>query len=721
MDDRADILVVDDNPINLQVLSDILRREPFRVHAALSGEVALRAVAKRRPDLILLDVKMPEMSGFEVCRRLKADESTHDIPVIFISAMNDVEDKVMAFGAGGIDYVTKPFQAEEVLARVRTHLELNGIKRDLERRVAERTRALEESEARYRVLFEDSPLAVIVYDADTWKIVEVNGACTRMLGYPRQRWVGSSLGFMLERGQRDAMRALSRNLTEHSEEAVLTGHLRLSHADGRQVETEGIVQCVSYPGCRAHILMLQDITERRRVEEQLRLEAREHRQKLEFSLHYDALTGLPNRMLLTERIRQGVSQAKQTGCWMAVCYIDLDGFAAYNEAYGQEISDHLLINTAECLRSCLRGGDTLARVGGDEFVLLVLGINSHMELTAFLENVSARLSEPFVSDTAVITLSASIGVTIYPQDSADADTLLRHADQSMMRAKQLGKGRHELFDAEGDRRVREQYESIELMRTALSRREFVLYYQPKVDLETRAITGVEALIRWSHPERGLLPPGAFLPAIEEDAFAVDLGDWVIGEALAQITRWRAQGLELCISVNIAAQHLLQSDFIERLQSLLAAHPEVPPGNLEIEVLESSRLDNIERVERVIVACRALGVGFSLDDFGTGYSSLTYLRALSADTLKIDQSFIRNMMEDKGDLAIVSGVIGLASAFDRRVVAEGVETLEHARLLLSLGCHQFQGYGIARPMPAEDVPGWVARWPDPSWLALAEGR
>lgn len=719
MERHAEILIVDDNPINLQVLSGILEQENYKVRAALSGEAALRAVDASVPDLILLDIKMPEMSGFETCRRLKAVEKTRNVPVIFISAMQDVEDKLAAFKAGGVDYVIKPFQAEEVLVRVKTHLELYWIKRDLEHRVAERTRALEQSEARYRVLFEDSPLAVIVYDADAWTILEINAASSRMLGYSREQWVGGSLGRVIERPQRESMRALSRNLTEHSEESVLTGHLQLRHQQGHRVETEGIVQSIAYPGCRAHILMLQDISERRKVEEQLRIEAREHRQKLEFTLHYDVLTGLPNRVLLTERLRQGISQSKQTGCWMALCYLDLDSFAAINEMYGQENSDHLLINTAECLRTCLRGGDTLARVGGDEFALLVLGIRNQSDLDAFLESVRERLAEPFVSDTAVITLSASIGITLFPRDSADPDTLLRHADQAMMKAKQLGKGHHQLFDPEDDRRARAQQETIELMRGALARREFVLYYQPKVDLRERRIVGVEALIRWSHPERGLLSPGAFLPALEEDAMAIDLGEWVIGEALEQMARWQQLGLEMSVSVNVSAPHLMQASFIHRLQELLARHPEIGCGRLEVEVLETSRLDNIARVEELIVACRALGVGFSLDDFGTGYSSLSYLRGLSADTLKIDQSFIRNMLNDRGDLAIVSGVIGLANAFGRRVVAEGVETLEHAKILLSLGCTRVQGYGIARPMPAEDLPGWVRAWPDPSWAALAD--
>ena len=485
--------------------------------------------------------------------------------------------------------------------------------------------------------------------------------------------------------------------------------LRFHHEDGHLLETEGIVQRIDYPGsCRAHILMLQDVTERRHAEERLQLEAKEHRHQLELSAYYDALTGLPNRALLTQRMRQDIIQAQRTGCWMTVCYLDIDAFGALNASYGQTTGDHLLINIAECLRSCLRGGDTLARIGGDEFALLVLGIRNQDGLDRFIQNLQSRLSEPFVSDTATVTLSASLGVTIYPQDTADPDILLRHADQAMMQAKQRARGSWHCYDPESDRRVRAQRESVENMRASLARGEFILYYQPKVDLKHGRVTGAEALIRWQHPERGLLLPGSFLPAIEGDGFMAELGDWVIGAALAQMARWREGGLDLAVSVNIAAQHLVQPDFVARLRKRLAECPGTRSGQLEIEVLETSGLDDITRVEQIIVACREMGIGFSLDDFGTGYSSLTYLRRLSADTLKIDQSFVRQMLDDPDDRAIVSGVIGLAAAFQRKVIAEGVETLAHARSLLDLGCHLAQGYGIARPMPAEDLPAWVNR-------------
>ena len=717
MQELGSVLIVDDNPNNLQVLMALLEQAGYKVRPALSGEVALRAIEVSLPDLILLDVRMPGMNGYETCRRLRASEKSRDIPVIFISAMNDMEDKLEGFRAGGVDYIAKPFQAEEVLARVMTHVQLRRIRCHMETMVHERTLQLSQSESRYRVLFEDSPIAILVFDTDSLEILAVNGGFTRALGYCAEEAIGRTLDFATAPKQKKNLLALTRSLTEHSKEAAYTERLQFYHREGHEVDIEGVLQTVEYVGHRAQMLMLQDVTAGRLAEERLQLSAKEHQTQLEQTANYDSLTGLPNRAQLSERMKQGVEQVNRTDSSMAVCYLDLDAFKTINETYGQAFGDLLLLNTAESLRCGLRGGDTLARIGGDEFALILLGVNSDEELDQVLNGILAKLSEPIVEEGVTLTLSASIGVAVYPSDDVPPDTLLRHADQAMLMAKQSGKARWMRFDPDSDKLVRAQRETIELMRAALSRREFVLYYQPKVDVENNVVVGAEALIRWQHPERGLLPPGVFLPQIEGDNFMIELGDWVIDEALNQMALWRKNGLDLAVSVNVAALQLVQENFIARLHELLVLHQDAPHGKLELEVLETSGLDDIAKVEKIILACREMGIGFSLDDFGTGYSSLTYLCKLSADTLKIDQSFIRDMMEDPGDLAIVSGVIGLASAFKRKVIAEGVETVAHGKLLLELGCPLLQGYGIARPMPAKDMPAWVKSWPNADWLEV----
>lgn len=445
---------------------------------------------------------------------------------------------------------------------------------------------------------------------------------------------------------------------------------------------------------------------------------KEHQRQLEYIAHYDALTGLPNRVLLADRLKQAMARSHRNGHSLAVLYLDLDGFKAVNDQHGHDTGDQLLVNISHRLKEVLREGDTLARIGGDEFVAVMVDLEQPEDYETVLTRLLNVAAEPVTLNQQLLRVSASIGATIYPQDVADADQLLRHADQAMYIAKQAGKNCYHLFDVAKDIAVKTQRETIEHIRIALDRHEFVLYYQPKVNMRTGAIIGAEALVRWQHPERGLLSPALFLPVIEDHPLSIELGDWVINEALAQIASWQTMGLLIPVSVNIGALQLQRSEFVTQLAAQLAAHPQVPPAYLQLEIVETSALEDIAEVADIMRRCRALGVNFAVDDFGTGYSSLTYLKRLPADLLKIDQTFVRDMLDDADDLAIVKGVIGLANAFHRQVIAEGVETVAHGELLIPLGCELAQGYGIARPMPAVDLPGWAANWkPAPAWTDL----
>ena len=332
-----------------------------------------------------------------------------------------------------------------------------------------------------------------------------------------------------------------------------------------------------------------------------------------------------------------------------------------------------------------------------------------------LDRLLAAAAEPVTVGGHVLRVSASIGVTLYPQDGVDADLLMRHADQAMYLAKQSGRNRWHLFDLAHDTAAKSQRESLEQIREAFDLGQFLLYYQPKVNMRTGRLVGAEALIRWQHPQRGVLPPAAFLPTMEGHPISLEVGDWVIATALSQMATWRALGLHVPVSVNIGAGQLQQAGFAARLAERLRRVPDIPPGCLELEVLETSALEDIAQVSEVMQACKALGVRFALDDFGTGYSSLTYLKRLPADMIKIDQSFVRDMLEDSEDRAIVEGVVGLARVFRREVIAEGVETRAHGMVLLELGCELAQGYGVARPMPADQLPAWAAQWQAaPAW-------
>lgn len=434
-----------------------------------------------------------------------------------------------------------------------------------------------------------------------------------------------------------------------------------------------------------------------------------HEAELDRVANYDSLTGLPNRRLLSDRLNQSIIRAARSGKSTAICFLDLDGFKTINDLHGHASGDQLLVGIAEHLKEELRADDTLARLGGDEFVILLSDVGSPEECTLILDRILQSVRRTVAVDTLQLRISASIGVSLYPADNADPDTLLRHADQAMYMAKQAGKNRYQLFDPENDRIAQNHRDFLGQLRTALKNDEFVLHYQPKVDLISGEVIGAEALIRWQHPERGLLQPGEFLPHLHASDLERGFGEWVIETALNQMEHWLRQGLHIKISVNISANHLLQANFYEHLGLALSRHPSIHSSDLELEVLETAAIGDMQQAVDILHRCKALGVHFSLDDFGTGYSSLTYLRKLPVDTLKVDQSFVRDMLNDPDDLGIVQGVIQLANTFHRQVIAEGVETREHGTALLKMGCRFAQGYGIAKPMAANQLPGWCRQW------------
>jgi diguanylate cyclase (GGDEF)-like protein/PAS domain S-box-containing protein len=438
-------------------------------------------------------------------------------------------------------------------------------------------------------------------------------------------------------------------------------------------------------------------------------------QQLEHIAHFDLLTGLPNRVLLADRLEQAMKQSQRRKQSIAVAFLDLDNFKIINDTHGHEVGDELLLLLSQRMKDSLREGDTLARFGGDEFVAVLVDFENLSDCEPLLERLLQAAANPVIVGDFKLKVSVSIGVTLYPQDGADADQLMRHADQAMYIAKQGGKNRYHVFDVTQDAAIKNQRESVGYIKQALERNEFVLHYQPKVNMQTGDVIGAEALIRWQHPELGLLPPGEFLPYIENHPISVSIGEWVIDTALTQMSQWHTDGLDIPVSVNVGARQLQGAGFVTKLSDLLGQHPDVQPCCLELEILETSALDDTNEVSTIMNECIDIGVRFALDDFGTGFSSLTYLKRLPAVLLKVDQSFVRDMLDDPDDRAIVNGVISLAAAFNRLVIAEGVETVAHGSQLLSMGCVLAQGYGIARPMPGEDMPAWAANWkPDPSW-------
>jgi diguanylate cyclase (GGDEF)-like protein/PAS domain S-box-containing protein len=446
-------------------------------------------------------------------------------------------------------------------------------------------------------------------------------------------------------------------------------------------------------------------------------ESKEQQQKLELMAHYDVLTQLPNRALFADRFSQAVAHSKRSQTLLAICFLDLDNFKSVNDNYGHTVGDELLIEVARRIKLNIREEDTVSRQGGDEFTLLLGELESYPQCEQMLQRLLFSLAEPYLINDFPHRITASIGLSLFPYDDADLDTLVRHADQSMYQAKLDGRNQYHLFNPEQDHQTIQQQDDLQEIERALATDEFQLYFQPKVNMKTGEVYGAEALIRWLHPEKGLIAPLDFLPKIEGTDLEVEIGDWVVAKALKQLDLWKMQDIELEVSVNIACNHLQAPSFFAMLDGLLELHPNVDSHNLQLEILESSALGELQIMSSIIKTCReALGVSVALDDFGTGYSSLAHIRNLSADTIKIDQSFVRDMLDDPNDYAIIDSVIGLSDSFNRAVIAEGVEEAEQGLMLLVMGCEFAQGYGIARPMPASEFLDWLHSYsPNQIWI------
>jgi diguanylate cyclase (GGDEF)-like protein/PAS domain S-box-containing protein len=557
-------------------------------------------------------------------------------------------------------------------------------------------------------VFSDTHEGIIITDAKAI-IIDVNPAFCDITGYSHEDAIGKNPKFLSSGKQSpvfftDMWQTLDQQghwqgeIWNRKKEGVLYAELLTISSI---LDEEGNI--LQYVG------LFSDITH-----------SKQQQERLEQMAHYDVLTQLPNRVLLTDRFIQALAHSKRKKNQLAVCFLDLDDFKPINDLHGHEIGDQLLIEVAERIKINIRDEDTVSRQGGDEFILLLGDIESFFQCEKMLRRILESLAQAFVIGENSLSISASIGVSLYPMDDADFDTLMRHADQAMYQAKQAGKNRYHLFNTEQDQQVIQKNIRLKEIQQALSNDEFCLYYQPKVNMATGKVFGAEALIRWLHPEKGLIPPLQFLPVIKETELEIEIGDWVINEALKQLALWNQQDIQLEVSVNISSYHLQSSSFIENIENLLAKYPLVDSTYFQLEILESSALGDLQSISHVIKTCKeALGVNIALDDFGTGYSSLTHLRNLSVNTIKIDQTFIRDILDDPNDYAIIEGVLGLANAFSREVVAEGVETTEQGLMLLLMGCNEAQGYGISRPIPADNIPGWLNKYtPNQEWIVCS---
>ncbi|WAR43023.1 EAL domain-containing response regulator [Methylomonas rapida] len=692
---KPKILVIDDTPANLALLGLALQ-DDYVVQIATSGAKGLELAGEDPPALILLDIMMPNMDGYDTCRHFKADPVLQHIPVVFVTALSEMNAEILGLSLGAADFLVKPFNIDIARLRIRNLLEREQLRQELQRKEAEQRLAAS--------VFAHSHDGIVITDAEN-RIINVNAAFTRISGYQLEEVVGKNPA-VLKSGRQSA------EFYQAMWQALANGDHWSGEIWNRNKRGEVYAALTSISVVRDdqdhihhYIGLFSDIT---------RLKKQQH--DLERIAHFDPLTGIPNRVLLNDRIQQALAHTRRAKKLLAVCYLDLDGFKPINDQFGHETGDQLLIDVTKRIKECLRASDTLARVGGDEFVLLISDINDVSECKSVLDRILIKVAQPGVIYGHGVAVSASLGFTFYPDDFNDAETLIRHADQAMYVAKQRGKNRHHLFDPQQDRIALARGESFARIEAAFAADQFVLHFQPKVNMRQGTLLGAEALIRWQDPKRGLIAPGEFLPEIEGTELELAIGNWVLATALEQLEHWRRQGLNIKLSINVAPCHLLHADFCQLLAVKFAEHPLLQPGCLELEIVETAALQDIERVSKIMDECQRLGVHFALDDFGTGYSSLTYLKALPAQVLKIDKSFVINMLDNSDDLAIVKGIIDLSTTFRRQLIAEGVETVEHGLRLLALGCENAQGFAIARAMSGTDLLDWIRNWvPDPAWL------
>ena len=553
-----------------------------------------------------------------------------------------------------------------------------------------------------KAVFEHTHDRITITDSRA-NIIEVNDAFTRNTGYSRLEVLGHNPN-MLQSG-RQGPEFYKQLWQELKTTGKWQGEIWNRRKNGEFFAELTTINAITnrHGNIENYVSVSSDITDR----------AAQHERELEYRAYHDPLTGLPNQILLRDRLEHALMLAKRSNDQIVVAAFDLDHFSQINEKYGHAAGDVLIDRIARRLQSIMRDCDTIARTGGDELLVVIEQLENPAKGRRLLERLQQELAQPIEFDGFTTTLTASIGATAFPDDDGDADTLIRHATEALHQAKHNGRARLSWFDPEQGRDQSAFSQLLHRLEKAIVENELCLHYQPKVDMATGELLGVESLLRWQDPERGMIPPGAFLPQVEQHPISIDIGNWVLDTAISQVQHWKDRGIDVSVSVNINAVHLLDPDFITTLRGHIRRYPGFNPASLELEILESTAINDIELAGKVLTECRKLGVQVSLDDFGTGFASLDYLKRLPADTLKIDQSFVRDMEDDKGNRAIIKGIIGLARAFNFDVIAEGVETTEQGCTLIELGCVNAQGFGIARPMPAHELDSWRQTWKPPA--------
>jgi diguanylate cyclase (GGDEF)-like protein/PAS domain S-box-containing protein len=717
---KAKILVVDDQPENLHLLADALSGETYQVKGVINGAMALMVAKTVVPDLILLDVVMPGLSGYEVCEQLKTDKVTQKIPIIFLSASNDAVDRVKALSVGGVDYINKPFQVDEVLLRIKNQLKLQAAQQeilkfniDLERRIQERTSQLEaanqdlkheieEREQLTKLLQESeeklegilNSLEEVVWSADvaTNQLLFLNPAAQEVYGRPVEELLADPDLRLTSIHPEDRDRVT----------AAFASHIEINDIEYRVVQPSGDIRWVwersrliaDSSGNSRRDGILSDITDRKQVETDLSYEAK-----------HDSLTGLPNRAAFLDRVDRAINHSKTNPEYLfAILFIDLDRFKIVNDSLGHQVGDELLITVAKILTDCARNQDFVARLGGDEFTIVLHQIQTIEDAQAIAERINEQLAAPFQLQGHAVFTSASIGIVTGNAEYQDSAELLRNADLAMYRAKSLGKARHEVFNPEMYAETKELLTIETDLRQAIIQNQFILHYQPIISLNTDRIYGFEALLRWHHPTKGIIYPDKFLKVATETGLITAIGELVLRQACQQMSDWQARypaSANLKISINLASQQIKEPNFLGTLDQAIA-DSNLSGECLQLEIKEAMLMDYKSEIFDLFQQIQSRGIGLNIDDFGTGYLSLQYLKRFPINMLKIDRSFIEGMLQDRESFEIVKMIIALARTLKIGIIAEGIENLKQLKVLKTLNCEFGQGYLFSQPLDPESA-------------------
>lgn len=686
------VLIVDDNPANIEVLGGILSRH-YHVMVATDGEQAVKiATSENAPSLILLDIMMPVMDGYEVCKVLKAHKSARKIPIIMVSAKSQEEDETLGFELGVEDYIKKPVNPSITLARVKTQLMLKMYRDGLEDKLKKSESNVQKQKMYFTKLFEHSPQAIACVHQNN-SIIAVNPSFEKLFGYAEKEVVGREMVELI---------VPKENYVEHNGFYGSIARGNAHRIESVRCHKEGRLIPVSIFGYSVKVdtefegsfVIYEDISQRKEFEKQLRHQA-----------FHDALTGLANRVLLMERVERALERKKRQGNFkFAVLMIDLDRFKAINDSLGHQVGDELLIQISKRVEDCVRGTDTVARLGGDEFAVLLEEVKDQNEVRLISQRIQDSIEKEVVIGDHDLYVSGSIGIVVNMDGYHNSEDIFRDVDLAMYAAKDDGKATYKFFDDHLYQKAIESANIEKELRHVLERNELELHYQPIISLKSNQLTGFEALVRWRHPLRGMVPPDKFIPMAEDTGLIVPIGQWVMEEACRQLKEWHLQlgsNQHLTVNVNMSVKQFLQADFVDKVKRCLD-NLQLSPDCLKLELTESLLMEHSRSALSKIEKLKEMGVQFVIDDFGTGYSSLSYIHKFPVDVLKIDRSFVNNLELGHECTEIIKTIVTMSKNLGMTVVAEGIESEFQLDILKQLSCENAQGYLISKPLPKDEV-------------------